>query len=65
MQCVLPYQGRSEMSSSSYQTGQDCLPYQMDSLIVAVSEGKTEKKYARFENNDISLYRMHIRNMRA
>ena len=43
MRCVLPYQGRSERSLSSYQTGQDCPPYQMDSLIAAVS-GEDRKK---------------------
>ena len=58
MRCVLPYQGRSERSSSSYQTGQDCPPYQMDSLIAAVS-GEDRKKYVRFENYNISIFITH------
>lgn len=61
---LLPYPGRSKMSSSSYQTGQDCLPYQMDSLIAAVPERKDREKYLRFENCNISMYTA-IRNMRA
>ena len=64
MRCVLPYQGRSEMSSSSYQTGQGCPPYQMDSLIAAVSEGKDREKNVRFENYNILIYTA-IRNTRT
>ena len=54
---MLPYPNRSKISSSSHETEQDCLPYQMDSLIAAVSEAKErEKKYVRLENCNINLY---------
>ena len=51
---VLPYPGRSKMSSSSYQTGQDCPPYQMDSLIAAVSEGEENKKHESMKKREHS-----------